>query len=69
METNIKGIYAAGDIATYPGKVKLIAAGFGEAPTAVNNAKSYIDPNARIQPLHSTSIMGEKEKSKVASLT
>ncbi|WP_422762812.1 NAD(P)/FAD-dependent oxidoreductase [Priestia endophytica] len=58
METNVKGIYAAGDIATYPGKVKLIAAGFGEAPTAVNNAKSYIDPNARVQPLHSTSIMG-----------
>lgn len=43
METNIPGIYAAGDICTYDGKVKLIACGFGEAPTAVNNAKSYID--------------------------
>ena len=39
METNIPGIYAAGDICTYEGKVKLIACGFGEAPTAVNNAK------------------------------
>ncbi|RBW70118.1 NAD(P)/FAD-dependent oxidoreductase [Bacillus taeanensis] len=63
METSIPGIYAAGDISTYPGKVKLIAAGFGEAPTAVNNAKAYINPNAKVQPLHSTSIMGSKEKS------
>lgn len=56
METNIPGIYAAGDICTYDGKVKLIACGFGEAPTAVNNAKSYIDPKAKVQPLHSTSM-------------
>lgn len=56
METNIKGIYAAGDICTYDGKVKLIASGFGEAPTAVNNAKAYIDPKARVQPMHSTSM-------------
>ncbi|PRX40218.1 thioredoxin reductase (NADPH) [Planifilum fimeticola] len=56
METNIPGIYAAGDIAHYPGKVKLIAAGFGEAPTAVNNAKQYIDPEARLQPGHSSSM-------------
>ncbi|MGP4076629.1 NAD(P)/FAD-dependent oxidoreductase [Halobacillus sp. K22] len=56
METNIKGIYAAGDICTYPGKVKLIASGFGEGPTAVNNAKAYIDPGARVQPKHSTSM-------------
>lgn len=56
METNIPGIYAAGDICTYEGKVKLIACGFGEAPTAVNNAKSYIDPKAKVQPLHSTSM-------------
>jgi ferredoxin/flavodoxin---NADP+ reductase len=56
METNIPGIYAAGDICTYEGKVKLIACGFGEAPTAVNNAKAYIDPKAKIQPLHSSSM-------------
>jgi ferredoxin/flavodoxin---NADP+ reductase len=56
METNIPGIYAAGDIATYPGKVKLIAVGFGEAPTAVNNAKAYIDPEAKLQPGHSSSM-------------
>ncbi|MFS0646625.1 NAD(P)/FAD-dependent oxidoreductase [Siminovitchia sp. 179-K 8D1 HS] len=56
METNIPGIYAAGDVTTYDGKVKLIATGFGEAPTAVSNAKAYIDPKARLQPMHSTSL-------------
>ncbi|MGM8211961.1 NAD(P)/FAD-dependent oxidoreductase [Virgibacillus sp. W0430] len=56
METNIPGIYAAGDINTYPGKVKLIATGFGEGPTAINNAIQYIDPTARRQPKHSTSM-------------
>ncbi|RDW20955.1 NAD(P)/FAD-dependent oxidoreductase [Oceanobacillus chungangensis] len=54
METNIPGIYAAGDICTYDGKVKLIATGFGEGPTAVNHAKQYIDPKARLQPKHSS---------------
>jgi len=58
QETNIAGIYAAGDICTYDGKVKLIASGFGEGPTAVNNAKAYIDPLAKVQPLHSTSLFG-----------
>lgn len=56
METNIQGIYAAGDIVTYPGKINLIATGFGEGPTAINNAKQYIDPKARVQPKHSTSM-------------
>ncbi|MGG0670099.1 NAD(P)/FAD-dependent oxidoreductase [Sporosarcina koreensis] len=56
METNIAGIYAAGDVTTYDGKVKLIAVGLGEAPTAVNHAKAFVDPKARLQPLHSTSV-------------
>ncbi len=56
METNIPGIYAAGDICTYDGKVKLIATGFGEGPTAINNAKRYIDPKARVQPKHSSDL-------------
>lgn len=56
MATNIPGIFAAGDITTYPGKLKLIAVGFGEAPTAVNNAKVYIDPNARLSPGHSSNM-------------
>ncbi|CDQ20697.1 NAD(P)/FAD-dependent oxidoreductase [Halobacillus karajensis] len=58
METNIPGIYAAGDITTYDGKVKLIATGFGEAPTAISQAKHYIDPHTRVQPPHSTRVLG-----------
>ncbi|ASS98352.1 ferredoxin--NADP(+) reductase [Geobacillus thermocatenulatus] len=56
METNIPGVYAAGDICTYDGKIKLIACGFGEAPIAISSAKTYIDPTARMQPAHSTSL-------------
>jgi thioredoxin reductase (NADPH) len=59
METNVPGIYAAGDICTYDGKMKLIASGFGEAPTAINNAKSYIDPKAKIQSIHSSSLFND----------
>jgi thioredoxin reductase (NADPH) len=54
MQTNIPGVFAAGDITTYPGKLKLIAVGFGEAPTAINNAKVYIDPQAKLSPGHSS---------------
>ncbi|MFB6364849.1 NAD(P)/FAD-dependent oxidoreductase [Paenibacillus elgii] len=56
METNVPGIFAAGDITTYPGKLKLIAVGFGEAPTAINNAKVYIDPTAKLSPGHSSNM-------------
>ena len=56
METSIPGIFAAGDITTYPGKLKLIAVGFGEAPTAINNAKVYIDPEAKLSPGHSSNM-------------
>jgi thioredoxin reductase len=56
METNIPGIFAAGDITTYPGKLKLIAVGFGEAPTAINNAKVYVDPSAKLSPGHSSNM-------------
>ena len=40
METNIEGIYAAGDVCTHEGKVKLIAVGFGEVPIAISHIKS-----------------------------
>ncbi|WIV18596.1 NAD(P)/FAD-dependent oxidoreductase [Paenibacillus polygoni] len=56
METSIPGIFAAGDITTYEGKLKLIAVGFGEAPTAVNNAKVYVDPSAKLSPGHSSNM-------------
>lgn len=55
METNLAGVYGAGDIVTYPGKVKLIATGFGEAATAINNAAAYINPKASLFPGHSSS--------------
>lgn len=54
MSTNVSGVYAAGDINDYPGKVRLIAVGFGEAATAVNNAAHHIDPDQPIFPGHST---------------
>ena len=56
MATNIEGVYAAGDITEYPGKVRLISVGFGEAATAVNNAAAYIDPSARVFPGHSSDV-------------
>ncbi len=55
MQTNIPGVYAAGDIATYEGKLELISTGFGEAAIAVNNAVHHIDPTAKVDPGHSTS--------------
>ena len=54
MQTNRPGIYAAGDIVAYPSKLKLIATGFGEACTAVCNAKHHIDPAAKVFPGHSS---------------
>ncbi len=54
MATNLPRVYAAGDIAAYPGKVKLIATGFGEAATAVNNAAVALDPEAHLFPGHSS---------------
>ncbi len=54
MATNISGVFAAGDITDYPGKVRLISVGFGEAATAVNNAYVHINPDARLFPGHSS---------------
>ncbi len=56
MSTNIPGFFAAGDIVTFNGKLKLIATGFGEAATAANYAKNYIDPTSRVFPGHSSNM-------------
>lgn len=56
METNLPGVYAAGDVVKYPGKLELIATGYGEAAVAVNNAAHYINPKARVNPGHSTNL-------------
>jgi thioredoxin reductase (NADPH) len=56
METGRAGIYAAGDVTTYPGKLKLIATGFGEAATAVNQAVHWIYPEKKVNPGHSSNM-------------
>ena len=56
METNQPGIYGAGDIVTYPGKLKLIATGFGEICTAVNNAVHHVYPGKKMFPGHSSNM-------------
>jgi thioredoxin reductase (NADPH) len=54
FRTNLPGVYAVGDIATYEGKLKLIATATAEAAVAVNYAKNYIDPSVRVAPGHSS---------------
>ncbi len=56
MATSRSGVYAAGDLVSYPGKLDLIATGFSEAAIAVNNAVRYLDPEARVNPGHSTNL-------------
>lgn len=56
METGRAGIYAAGDVTTYPGKLKLIATGYGEAATAVNQAVHWIYPEKKVTPGHSSNM-------------
>ncbi|WP_425325121.1 NAD(P)/FAD-dependent oxidoreductase [Paenibacillus dendritiformis] len=46
LETNMPGIYAAGDFASFPSKVNLIAGAFTDAALAVNSAKLYLEPEA-----------------------
>ena len=54
MATNIPGVFAAGDVTRFTGKLNLIATGFGEAAIAANYAKAFIDPTSRVFPGHSS---------------
>lgn len=54
MRTNLPRVFAAGDLVEYEGKVRLIAVGFGEVATSVNNAAVVIDPSAHVFPGHSS---------------
>jgi len=63
METNLPGVYAAGDIVWHPAKIKLITTGFADAATAVNNAKHFVEPKARVFPGHSSHTVPKKQKS------
>ncbi|WP_433755699.1 NAD(P)/FAD-dependent oxidoreductase [Nocardia sp. CA-135398] len=59
MRTAVPGVYAAGDVVEYDGKVRLIAVGFGEVATAVNNAAVHLDPHQQLFPGHSTDQLPE----------
>ena len=63
METGRLGVYAAGDVTTYPGKLKLIATGFSEAAIAVNQAVHWIYPAKKVNPGHSSNlaVFGQKD--------
>jgi thioredoxin reductase len=63
MSTGRAGIWAAGDVTIYPGKLKLIATGFAEVCTAVNQAVHWIHPEKKVNPGHSSNlaIFGQKD--------
>ena len=67
METGLPGVYAAGDVVTYPAKFKLIVTGAAEAVTAVNHAVTFYDPKARLDAGHSTNIMEKREKAEASA--
>jgi thioredoxin reductase (NADPH) len=48
FQTNEKGIFAIGDINTYPGKKKLILSGFHEAALAAFGVQKHLDPDKRV---------------------
>lgn len=54
FETNVPGIYAIGDINTYPGKLKLILCGFHEAALMSHGAYKYINPEAKVNLKYTT---------------
>ena len=62
MKTNIPGIYAVGDIATYSGKLKLILTGFAETAIACHDAYNIIYPDTPLHFEYSTTKGIEKNK-------
>jgi ferredoxin/flavodoxin---NADP+ reductase len=61
MATGLPRVYAAGDITEYPGKVRLMSVGFGEAATAVNNAAAALYPGTSVFPGHSSDLRDQAE--------
>ncbi len=55
FETNVPGIFAVGDIITYPGKLKLILSGFHEAALAAQKAHRYVYPDKKLLFQYTTS--------------
>jgi thioredoxin reductase (NADPH) len=58
METNLPGVFAAGDIASVEGseELNLIVTGFAQGAIAANAAKRHIDPKSRLFPGHSSEL-------------
>jgi thioredoxin reductase (NADPH) len=54
FETSIPGIYAVGDINSYPGKKKLILCGFHEAALAAFAIKQRIEPGKKVHVQYTT---------------
>ena len=52
--TNVSGIYAIGDINTYPGKLKLILCGFHEAALMAQSAFKHVHPNQKLSFKYTT---------------
>src|SRR5262245_6671968 len=66
FETNVPGIFAIGDINTYPGKLKLILSGFHEAALMSQKAAKYVYPEKRIIFQYTTSSTSLQKKLGVA---
>ena len=62
MKTSVDGLYAAGDIAHYPGKLKIIQTGLSEATMAVRHSLSYIKPGEKIRNVFSSVKMAKEKK-------
>jgi thioredoxin reductase (NADPH) len=54
FSTNVPGVYAIGDINTYPGKLKLILCGFHEAALMAQSAFRYINPDKKLSFKYTT---------------
>lgn len=67
MMTSVPGIFAAGDVATYDGKLELLSTGFGEVAIAVNHAARFANPDARVNPGHSTNLAVFREPAVAAA--
>lgn len=62
FETNLQGIFAIGDINTYPGKLKLILSGFHEGALMAQQAYRYIHPDKRLVFQYTTSSTSLQKK-------
>ena len=66
FETSVPGIFAIGDINTYPGKLKLILSGFHEAALAAQKVHRYVYPDKRLTFQYTTSSTNLQKKLGVA---